>query len=266
MQHSAKVWHQTGTSRKCSVQYAWHTCTKVVQCNIKPFPSINPPPDADLAGDKTIQTMSTKPKLIKYLVALYLSKQTPTQVIATARHIVGMMSGNAYFPNPTPSLSDITKQALVLEQAYNSAITHVKGSRTIMLNERKKLLGLMKGLAQYVELTADANQVEGNKIISSAGMTERKTKTNPVKSFMVSAGKQVGSLLVQHPAVLHAIYIYEMSTDPKNPASWAQVYIGHRSKFTVLGLTSGTRYYLRAAMIVKEVKSAYSPVRDFVVQ
>jgi hypothetical protein len=210
--------------------------------------------------------MSTKPKVIKYKVALYLNKQTPTQVIATARHIVGMMNGNSYFPTPTPALSDVTKQALALEQAYNIAITHVKGSRTNMLIELKKTAVLLRALANYVQYVADAHQVDGTQIISSSGMTEHKTKTNPVKSFMVSPGKQVGSVLMQQPSVPHAIYMYEMTTDPKNPASWAQVYIGHHAKFTILGLTSSTRYYLRAAVIVKEVKSAYSPVRDLIVQ
>jgi hypothetical protein len=210
--------------------------------------------------------MSTKPKLIKYLVALYISKQTPTQLIASARHIVNMMNGNSNFPSPAPALIDITNQALALEHAYDRALTRVKGAHADMLTERKKLQSLLKTLSAYVEAIADANQSAGGKIIVSAGMAERKPRTNTVKALTASAGKFVGSVFLQHPTVQGATIVYQMSTDPKNPASWVQIYNDRRTRFTMTGLTAGTRYYFRAAVIVKQVQSAFSPVVDLVVQ
>jgi hypothetical protein len=267
MRRSAKAEHQTGTARNRSVRYAWHTLHEIHAGDFyKQVSRHQTSAQTELTGRHNTNKMSTKPKFITYLVALYLSKQTPTRVIATARHIAGMMKGNSYFPAPVPALADITKQAFLLENAYDIALTKVKGARANMLTERKKLQILLKGLANYVKFTADANQEEGSKIISSAGMTEHKPRVISVRSFHVSAGKQVGSLLLKYPSMRGAVIVYQMTTDPKNAASWMHIHNDVRSKYTVTGLTSGTRYYFRAAFLRRGIQSAWSPVMDFVVQ
>ena len=233
---------------------------------INKFPGIQKPVLAGLPGSKTQNTMSTKPKVIKYLVALYLGEQDPTQLIATARHIVEMMKGNSYFPNPLPTLADITKQTILLEKAYDLALLKTKGARDNMLSERKRLHSLLKGVASYVEFIADANAENGSKVIASAGMTEHRPRIMPDRPFHVSPGKEVCSLLLRYPSMRGAVIIYQMTTDPDNPASWVQIHNDLRSKHLVTGLIPGVRYYFRAAYRRRGVQSAWSPVVNYVVQ
>jgi hypothetical protein len=209
--------------------------------------------------------MSTKPKIIKHLVVLGFRGLNPTQVAAQADHYVSMMTGNAYFPTPAPALADITKQAQALDHRYLLALTKAKGTHNNMLVERKRMEVVLKSLAVYVEAIANADQENGVKIITSAGMTERKPRTNPPRSFIVIPGKAIGSVLIHYPATHNAVYVIQMTTDPNNPASWMQIYNDTRCRFTKTGLSSATRYFFRAAIIVKGVQSVWSPVRDILV-
>ncbi|HEV7230874.1 MAG TPA: hypothetical protein VGO45_06075, partial [Bacteroidia bacterium] len=63
----------------------------------------------------------------------------------------------------------------------------------------------------------------------------------------------------------NAIYVYQMTTNPKNEASWTTIYKGLIAKFIKTGLTSGTRYYFRYAVILKGVQGAWSPVLSIIV-
>jgi hypothetical protein len=216
-------------------------------------------------GHKNKQ-MSTKPKNPKHLVALGLKTTNAPQVIALAEHFVQQMTGNAYFTNPTPSLVSIHAQALLVDQKYHIALTHLKGASADMHVELKKLTTLLKGLAAYVETEANADPTDANKIISSAGMTERKKFARAPKTFSVMLYKQVGSVKLDNKAIRNSAYIYEMTTDPNNPASWMLIYVGNKVQFVKSGLTSGARYFFRGAVVTQGVKGAYTPARDVVIQ
>jgi hypothetical protein len=209
--------------------------------------------------------MSTKPKIIKHVVVLGLKGLNPPQVVAQADHYVSMMTGNAYFQTPMPALADVTKQAQALDHSYLLALTKAKGTHNNMLVERKRMEVVLKSLVVYVEAIANADQENGNKIITSAGMTERKTRINPPRTFTVSPGKAIGSVLLRYPSSPNAVYVIQMTTDPTNPASWMQIYNDNRCRFTKTGLSSGTKYFFRAAIIVKGVQTVWSPVRDILV-
>jgi hypothetical protein len=231
-----------------------------------PLSGIEHLPEADVPESTIPDTMSTKPKIIKYRVALYISDQSPTELIATARHIVDMVEGNPYFPAPVPALADISQQTDVLEQAYDITLTKVRGGQINMLKELKKLHILLNELASYVEYTADLRQGDGSRIISSAGMAEHKERIKPALPFHIRPGKEVGSILLQYPGMRGALLVYQMTSDPDNAASWVQIHVGMRSKYTVTGLSSGVRYYFRAAFIRKGVQSAWSPIVNYLIQ
>jgi hypothetical protein len=210
--------------------------------------------------------MSIKPKNPKHQVALGLRGMNVPQIIALAEHFTQHMTGNAYFSNPTPALATISSQAALVDKKYLIALTHVKGASADMHEELKKLKTLFKGLAAYVETEANADVANSNKIISSAGMNERIKNSVTPKSFSVLLYKQVGSVKLDNKAIRNSAYIYEMTTDPNNPASWMQIYAGNKVKFIKSGLTSGTRYFFRGAVVTQGMKGAYTPVKDVVIQ
>jgi predicted phage tail protein len=53
-------------------------------------------------------------------------------------------------------------------------------------------------------------------------------------------------------------YVIEISDDPPTPASWRHAGVSPKSKFTVEGLESGKRYWIRVAAINAAGQSGWS--------
>jgi hypothetical protein len=209
------------------------------------------------AGHKP-KKMSTISKLPKKSTALGLSQQSVSQIITSANHYVQCMTGNVHFPAPTPTLAAVDAQILVLTAAYNVSLTRVKGAANKMHVELSTLKVLLKGLAGYVETMANADPQNAENIINSSGMPVKKTPVHQPKIFSAVAMKTPGMVRLNSKAVPRASYVYEMTTDLTNAASWTNIFIGGQVKFDKTGLTSGTRYYFRVAVSIKGVLSAWS--------
>ncbi len=207
----------------------------------------------------------SKPKVLKKLVALDLHKLTPPQVAALANHCVTQMTGNSYFPTPTPALASVTTQATALTNAYDLSLTRARGSVGAMHTELKSLSVLLKLLAAYVESIANADPANAETIIASAGMTVKKSQVRLPKTFTAVAGKLKGTVKLNTLAVRQTAYIYQMTTDPNTVTSWTTIYTGTSVKFTMEGLTSATHYYFRVAYSTKGIQGNWSNVLETLV-
>jgi len=210
--------------------------------------------------------MSTKPKVVKRLVALGTSRLSVVQLISDTRHYVTSMTANTLFPTPSPDLASITTQVNLVEADYNVSLTRVKGSVAKMRAEQKKLVILLKGLAAYVETIANANPDHALDIIASAGMAVKKSPVRKPKTFSAVNGKLKGTVMLSNKGIPRGTYIYEMTTDPNTPASWTYIYTGSNVKFTKTGLVSGTRYYFRGAISNKGIQGDWTVATDVLVQ
>ncbi|HEV7230789.1 MAG TPA: fibronectin type III domain-containing protein, partial [Bacteroidia bacterium] len=123
----------------------------------------------------------------------------------------------------------------------------------------------LKTLSGYVEGIANLDPVNAENIIISAGMAVKKPSVHGPKLFTVKPGKAAGSVNLDSKAEKGAVYVYEMTTDPNTPTSWANIYIGKTTKFLKTGLSSGQRYYFRVAVIIKGVQEPWSPVVNVVI-
>jgi|GEM_PF-672389 len=209
----------------------------------------------------TIQnTMSTKPKMSKVLVALGLSKLTIPQLIANSKLYVQNMTGNANFTAPTPTLAAVTAQINKLEAAYMLSQTRVKGSVADMHSEQKALNILLKSLSTYVEGIANANPEQAVGVIESSGMPVKKKSVHAPKTFTVKTTATPGEVELNTKAVKKAVYTYAMTTDPNTATSWVDIIVNNDVKNTHGGLSSGTRYYFRVATTVKGIQSPWSSV------
>ncbi|HXC05766.1 MAG TPA: hypothetical protein VNZ86_13485 [Bacteroidia bacterium] len=197
-------------------------------------------------------------KVAKKLAALYLSKLTPPQVVALAEHCVAQMTGNAHFPAPNPALSTVTAQATALSNAYNVSQTRARGTVGAMHVELKKLDVLLKLLAAYVESIANADPLNAEIIIQSAGMIVKKPAARAPKTFTAIPGKLKGQVILNTKAAKQSAYIYQITTDPNTGNSWTTVYSGTKVKFIVTGLTSATHQYFRVAYNTKGVQGNWS--------
>jgi hypothetical protein len=211
--------------------------------------------------------MSTKPKVKRQTVALSLYKKPVPQLITDTKHYLASMTGNAFFPSPTPALTVISADLNLVESSYALSLTKVKGSTSKLHTDVKALSINLKGLAVYVETIANKDPDHADEIIENAGMLVKKPSITQPKTFSVKLGKLKGEVVLDTKASLRGIYIYDLSTDPNlAEASWMRIYIGSKVKFTKDGLNSGTKYFFRTASIVKNVQDNYSPVQSLIVQ
>jgi hypothetical protein len=209
--------------------------------------------------------MNTKPKAPKAIAVLNLHNRSVLQTISDARHYVAQMTGNVLFPNPTPALVDLSNKINALEAAYNVALTRVKGSTLTMHTELDALRVMMKTLAAYVEGIANSNQATAANTIAAAGMIAKKRSAHVSKGFRVLMGSLSGTVKLSTTAAKRGAYIYQMCTDPANPANWVTIYTGTVLKFVKTGLTVGTRYYFRVAVCTKGVQADWSVTESILV-
>jgi hypothetical protein len=124
--------------------------------------------------------------------------------------------------------------------------------------ELSTLKVLLKGLAGYVEVIANADPANAENIINSSGMPVKKASARPPKIFTAVAMKTPGVVRLNSKATLRASYVYEMTSDATLLTGWSTIYIGGMVKFDKAGLTTGTRYYFRVAVSIKGILSAWS--------
>jgi hypothetical protein len=203
------------------------------------------------------------PKPIKKCVALGLWNIPIADLIQKSRHFVISMTGNSYFPSPSPDLGSITTQIDALENAYGVSLTRVMGSVPTMHTEARLLRFMLHTLGAYVQNIANADAASTSEIIASAGMTEKKPIQRKPKEFNVKNGRIKGSVELNMKAVVHGAYIYQMSTDPANDSGWSTICISTRVKFIQTGLKSGGIYYFRSSVVSKGVQGNWSNVLEW---
>ena len=88
----------------------------------------------------------------------------PRNVSALITYAVGLvkgMTGNAYFPTPTPPLATVQTAVADLQTAETGAQTRVKGAAALRNEKQQALLTLLEQLRTYVQSMADASPENG---------------------------------------------------------------------------------------------------------
>lgn len=187
-------------------------------------------------------------------VKLALRSLTIPQKVQFMRQVVTSMTGNANFATPTPTLASITAKANDLETRYNdanSARQTAQQKTTLQDTSDGESNALMTQVALYVENTSGGDAAK----IQSAGMEVRAdgapigTLPAPL-GLIATVGDIDGELDLDWDSVRGAnSYVIQKSPDPITPTSWQQAAIVTKSKGTVTGLTSGTKYWFRVAAV-----------------
>ena len=191
--------------------------------------------------------------MAKAKVKLSLSELSITQKVTLTQTVVTQSTGNPNLPtSTTPALALLTAAASDLEVKFLAAETARQASQTATANQNNSAAQLDLLLTQFGNFVENATDGDEAKILST-GLSVRATNAPigqlpQVTNFTVSAGDNAGELDCHWDSVRGAkSYRLEQSLDPNT--GWSLADIVTRSQGTLLGRTSGTTYWLRAAAI-----------------
>lgn len=187
-----------------------------------------------------------------------------TEKITRARQIVAALTGNASFPTPTPALALVISAIDDFETAFiatQAARQDAKAKTSDQQQKEDALDRIITQLASYVEAASGDNEV----LIQSAGMDVRATPSVTTEtpaapsSLAATAGDRDGEIDLTWDTLFGArSYVIEKSGDPPTATSWSHSAVATKSRATIEGLTSGTRYWFRVAAINVNGQSGWS--------
>ncbi len=192
----------------------------------------------------------------KPLVSLKLPISV-AMLIAYARTIVTKMTGNPYFPSPTPSLAQLTTSIDALVTAETAALGRAKGAVATRNQQKAALVTELKQLKGYIQSVADAAPAENAvSIIESAGVSVHKTVTRTARTFTATPGPVSGTANLRTAASRRAAYDWEYSTD--GGKTWISAPGTLQAKTTITGLTPTANVQFRYRALTRTGEGDWS--------
>jgi hypothetical protein len=199
----------------------------------------------------------------KQKLKINFSRSTDTVVDLLTAYILICMTGNTYFPNPTPTLTQLAESLSSFRNALEDAKTRASLAIAQKNAARRELESLLKALGLYIMSIANGDVVA----LASTGYPMTKvpgprTISNPGFVSLEkgdSSGEMVASIKPDKPS---PGYIYQISsTDPAAEGETVWNSFGstaNKCRFT--GLVPGSKYWVRVIAIGARSQMAYSPV------
>jgi hypothetical protein len=115
-------------------------------------------------------------------------------LILTVEAILQAMTGNPFFPDPTPPLATVAAALSELHDAQVATESKTRGTVAVRNAKLPALLSLVKRLRAYVQGVADDDPERAAAIIESAHMTAWTPGPGPKAPFRVKAGPVAGTV------------------------------------------------------------------------
>jgi hypothetical protein len=184
--------------------------------------------------------------------------------LAKAKQLVAAIENNSNFPNPTPPLAAVTaviKKTETTQAERDAAQQEAKMKTTELGNCEDELDGILNQLVAHVDSVAAGDEAK----IQSAGLDTRAAATSTTdpptapSGLSSTTGDRDGELDASWDTVAGAkSYVIETCDDPPSATGWKHSGVSTKSRFTITGLLSGKRYWIRVAAINSVGQSGWS--------
>lgn len=179
-------------------------------------------------------------------VALSFARKVDTTLIAFTRNVIALMTNNANYPTPSPTLADVTTSVNDLETAVHEALDGGRIAIATRNAARVGLLALLRQLAAYVQgrckddlLALISSGFEAVRAPSPAGNLP--APQNP----RLSLTDKSGELLFRFDRVRNANN-FSIQTAPAASGPWENEDISTTCRVIIGGLTPGEVLWARA--------------------
>lgn len=192
-----------------------------------------------------------------------LDRMSDPKLTQKTTFIISQMAGRPEFPEPSPSLAELTTALNDFKDAVSAALTR-DTNKVNEKNAKKQVLVDLLHLEIYYVLFAAQGQLS---VAELSGFSFAKLSPSPFgpiaqpTNLKVVNSNQSGNMKVSVNKVAGAVaYMHQYTTDPTlKEGSWITVTCT-KTKCTVTGLTPGVTYYWRVAAIGANDQVMYSDV------
>jgi len=180
-------------------------------------------------------------------VSLGFARKIDTDLIAFTRNVITLMTGNAHYPTPSPTLETVTTAVNALETAVHDALDGGKIAIATRNAARAEMLSLLRQLASYVTGNCNSELVA----LLSSGFEAVKAPA-PVgvlpapENLRLSVTGISGELFLRFDRVPNAAnYSVQVATSPDGP--WQDQALSTSTRVMISDLTPGKVYWVRSA-------------------
>ena len=203
----------------------------------------------------------------KVLLDFSKNKFTDSELVFKCHFVIQKMTNNPSFPNPSPTLTELSAAMSALERSLSAQNSDMKLNTVVKNNLRKKLEDLLQQMAGYVQQIGRYDEA----VVLSGGMDIRKRSEkvgilDRATGLSVKPGANKGCVEVSCNRIGRSrFYEFEYCSTPVTPDSVWMKETSTRRKIQIGNLTSGKEYAFRAAGAGTSVKRTWSDeVRSYV--
>jgi hypothetical protein len=202
--------------------------------------------------------------LHRIVVSLGLSESIPA-VIVKAQSFVDAMTGNSWFPDPVPPLSEVQAAIDKLRAAESDALSGTKGLKQVRDDALRALKRLLDKLKAYVKGVAEANPEAAGAVVESARMSVGRKGHSSKPELAIFPGRVSGEAHVVARAVgKDSAYDFEASVD--GGKTWFGRVNVTRADTTMAGLEPGVLHLFRRRVVMREGTGDWGEPVQFRVQ
>ena len=208
---------------------------------------------------------------MRFVVVINLKDQSVEVKIENGKSYSTKIGASAYFaapnPLPHPTLANYGGIITALENALNAAKGGGDIAQQTLKTAETNYDNATTELAHYVEDRANADPLNGDAIITAAGMTQKSVGAKFIPDFKATPTGISGELYVRIKATRSTTYVLQLSPNPATGADfvWHQVKVSQYASFKIEGLVRGQIVWLRYARIIGNVPSDFSDPMSVVV-
>jgi len=182
------------------------------------------------------------------------------------RNVIEKMTNNPTFPTPDVPLTEAKASVDKLETAYYAARDGSHVAIAEMHQYEDEADELFRKQADYVNRIADGEESE---ILSSGFDVSKEPSPRQKAELTVLFGDKPGTVILRRQAVKGArSYLWQncQGDSPATESGWSVLGVSTQATYEISGLTSGTKYWFRAAAVTSEGTGAYTPAISKIVQ
>ena len=196
------------------------------------------------------------------------SKLSDSNLDFKGEAVILSLTGNANFPETTPTLADFTTLHTAFVTAMQNTVTGGRTATAIKNQARTELISGMRQLALNIESLAPGDRAK----LTSSGFDlaadgENVPPLSTPTEFKILDGVNPGELKFSVRGVPQAVsYVHEYTEAPLTEDSKWVSKVSSTREHTFTGIRSGIRVYGRTAVVGRKGQEAYSPTLSRVVQ